>query len=931
MAVTFDDLLKPKPQGATFEALLGDSAPSPAPTHTPIQEEDTGLTGYLTSTGKAIMQPLIAPAATALEVISYLDKPRGALAGTVKAYQDDTPLLEGAKKGWDENTSWKETFNHEWVKENPTTAAIAGFAADVVADPLLIATPAKAVRMAAKGSKAIGLTDYVAPAVNAIKQSERGQKVAATFEDLLGVRRIDKTGVLDDFNMNRAADDVIRQDFTDPLGKLKKEFPDQADKATDYIEALPREAAIGNTAFDVVTATKDGSIFKAIKDGQISRTEAFDALRNAGEEIPDQLLQTHQRQAKIAGETIPDYVYRDQILSAVPDEKARKAIQTIGDLVIDKNKQFSDQIYDIGRIGDAEYVEFIGGSHLRRSYEQFESAEDFLKGVRKNGTPEEWQKAYTAFQENKTGVGPSAKHKIDQRDFMKRQTLSDETMKKMGIITDTEYRVADTFNRASKTLREDEFLTKIDGLFGKSEQEAAALSRGLPKRREYIPIPDSKAYGALAGKWVPRDIANEVLKLTGTGAQPSDLVKSLQKAVSWFKVAKLSAPAPIMRNLYSGLPMANAFGKVPMQAIPLDMARVLSAYSKGGKNNAFIREFRASGALEGEWVGNELKNILGGKPTGIKRMADIGMQAFGTPDKFWRAVVYSYHRRQGKSVAEAGKIARKALLDYSAAPDWINTISKNGIVPFAKFPFMASKETAKALYNNPTQVTKFVKPQNQVNTDDREKIMPDYQKSRTLLPVGSGTRIVNGKEQKVQRNIDLSYILPFASDVNFGNPVIDAAMLYRTGRNGLGQEVIKPGMTDKEKAGVWTKHLWNAAGPSIPLPGNYAGDKLVDGWQGNVDSKGRQYDLKDAVAQTLLGIKNTPINTAEQFKQKMTTMQMQQRNIQIIMSQIGKDQSISKEQKKERIKEHVGQLKELGKTMKETQEAYAREKKRGAI
>ena len=918
-----DDLLdenKNKSDGGALDALLGDNQP---------QAQDDGEKSIF-DIAKDVGSTLLSPASAALEAISYLDKPRGAIAGGVNALLDNTDLVEGIKKGWDENTSWKEALPDQFKEEHPTLSSLAGFVGDVVLDPTWLVTPAKIGAGLAKTSKAVGLTDnLINPAINAVKNSETGAKVIAGLEDVAGVNRLAKTGLVDDFNRGRSLDNVLMSDITDELHGAKKALGNNFDDITKYVEAADRPAqTVAANADDVLKAVDDGSVFTKIKNGELTREQAFETLRQNGREIPDQLLQTHQRQAQIAKEAIPDYVYRDEILNQIPDETVRKQIQTLGDKIAGENKTIADKMYNAGRIGDGEFVEFLGGSHLRRSYEKFESADDFLKSVRKNGTEEEWQKAYTDFQKNKSGIGPSATHKIDQRDFMKRQNLSEETMKKMGLVTDPEYRVMDTLNRASKTLREDDFLTQVNSMFGKTAEEAAQLSRNLPKSREYIPIPDSKAYGLLAGKWVPKDVANQVLNITGTKAPSSELAKSWQKLVSWWKVGKLAAPAPIARNFYSGLPMANVFGQVPMKNIPVEMGRVMAAWKNGGKNNPLIRELRSSGALDGQWVKGELGNILSGnKKNRIANIAEKGMDAFGAPDKFWRAVVYSYHKNHGKSMEEAGKIARKALLDYDSAPEWINTLGKSGIVPFAKFPFLAGKETAKALWKNPAQVTKYTKMQNQVNNEDRQTIMPDYLKSRTLLPIGEGTRMVNGKPQKVQNNIDLSYILPFASDMSFGNPVTDAMMLAKTGRNGIGQEIIKPGMTAKEKALAWAEYAGNSIAPTVASP--YTVEKIVNGYQGNVDSKGRQYDLRSALWQTLGGIKNVPINTQEMFTSRIKKVGMDINNNKAMISNIQRDSSMNEKQKKERIAEHVSQITELQKEAKRIQDAYKRETKKG--
>jgi hypothetical protein len=260
----------------------------------------------------------------------------------------------------------------------------------------------------------------------------------------------------------------------------------------------------------------------------------------------------------------------------------------------------------------------------------------------------------------------------------------------------------------------------------------------------------------------------------------------------------------------------------------------------------------------------------------------------------------------------------------------MNTFSKSGAVPFIKFPVMAGAQTAKALYERPAAVTRYSKAQNQVNNEDREQIMPDYMKAKTLLPLWDSTRMVNGKPQKVQNNLDLSYILPFANDVNMGNPVVDALQLMRTGKNGLVMDVIKPGMTPEDKARAYAKYGWNLLAPSIPLPYNYAGEKLANGFSGGVDEKGRQYDPYSSAAQVFLGAKNVPINTSEMATQKIKSIEFQMKATKSQISQTTKNKSLSKEQKAEQIKEYGKQYKQLQNQLKEVNAEFSREKKREA-
>lgn len=685
-------------------------------------------------------------------------------------------------------------------------------------------------------------------------------------------------------------------------------------------------------AQNVIKASGDGSLAKMIVRGDVSRPQAFDILRDNGKEIPDYLLTDKQILAKEAGEQIPDYVTRRQVLESIPDETLRKTVQTIGDKIVELNKRNQERLAKAGRLSDEALVRFSDGSHLRRSYEQYENPTQFLTDVKKHGTPEEYRRVYKAvMQSNAPGrQGFGRQHSVDMTDFFQRQHLSEETMKKMGIITDPEYRVMDTLNRSSKTIREDEFLARVNQMFGVDADMAADLSRNLPARRRYVPIPDGDAFGPLKGRWVPRDVANQVMGTLGKNRpEPGSLNESWQKLVSWWKVGKLANPASTMRNFYSGLPMATTFGKVPITALPQQMTKLYKSWGAGGKNSPLVREMREAGLFDSPWERQDLQNIIGDKSSGIKKAADWGMKVFGAPDQFWRAVVYSYYRDQGRSIQEATKIARRALLDYANSPEWVNTLSRSGAVPFIKFPFHATKATAKALYNDPASVTRWTKAQNQTNTEDREKIMPEYQKARQLLPLGEGERIVNGQPQRVQQNLDLGYILPFANDVSVGNPAIDALMLARTGRNGLGQQVIQPGMSDEEKAAAWAKFGANAVAPTLASP--YTIEKLINGAQGRVDSQGRQYSLGEAVAQVGLGLKNVPINTEEQYKQKISEIRRQRQDIAAVINQIRRDQRLTLEEKQERIKNHAARIRKLTTEAREAQEAYRRLKAKGAI
>lgn len=916
---------------------------------------------------------------TLLEGLSYLDKPRGAVAGGVKAALDNTDIIEGIKNGWENNTSWGETAIPEEIrKEHPYLSAAAGFGMDVIADPMWLLPPAKLAQWAGKAGKATGIASRVSPLVERMAGSDIGKRAVAFGEDVLGKNRMKEAGVEKSFNYGMAQDKLIDSDYTDDLARLKQMHDDSMALVTRYIEAAEKPKTplqlTPQMETDILDSFKNGTMASDIANGVFSKEDALRTLVNAGEEVPYYLLQQHQvdevlkgrqlyeenlkalekmvQESKAGGNTaraqalqqardnlknmgpanlsiIPDYEYREAVLKQIQDPNLRKAIQEVGDKVIERNKYYTDTLQKAGLIGDEAAVHFQDGSHLRRSYEKYETPEEFREAVRKNGTDEEWKRVNTDYQKlyGATQMGTSPLHKINQQDFIKRQMLSSDTLKKLGLIDDAEYRVTDTFSRARKAVHEQDYLSQVSSLFGKTEEEAAKLSRDLPKEREYVPIPESKAYGELAGKWVPRDIANQVMRRIGT--KPDGINKTLQKAVSHWKVGKLANPASIARNFYSGLPMANVFGKVPMKEMPKLMTEVGNAMRLGKKSDLW-REYLGSGAKDAKMTREELSNILDGpskKGLGgmIQKAEEKGMEYFNKPDDFWRAVVFTHYRRQGKSIEDAGEMARNALLDYSNTPDWIAYLARSGIVPFARFPFHAGKETAKALYRNPADVTKYTKPMNQTDRNEQE-LYPDYLHPQTLLPVGEGTRTVNGQEQKVNNNLDMSYILPFASDISIGNPATDLYLLSKTGRNGLNQEVIRPGMSDNDKSREYAKFLANSVLPTVASP--YTLERLYNGATNQVDRKGRQYNLPWSFAQTIAGIKNVPVNTDEMFKNRMTKFQMDERNAKAEINRIKKDMSLSDEEKQKRIRDHMRDIAGIHKDMKKAVEAYQKAKKK---
>lgn len=879
---------------------------------------------------------LTQPGKMVLDGMSYLDKPRGAIAGAIKAFFDNSDIVEGIEKGAEENQSYGELLPKRFRREHPYLSGAAGLAMDVAFDPLWFVTPAKVAGLAKKVGKATGVTEHVVnPIAKAISNSDTGKAIIANAEDAIGVNRladIDKA-----YNYGRGQDNLQLMDLDEDLQRIKKISEDSANMLTKYIEAAERPTfnTPRMTDAEIQASIGTGSLARDIVGSKLNRERAVEYLQAHGMDVPDFLMQQQHIDKALKGDKKPvdSYLYRDEVLASISDPNLRAAIEQVGRGIIEENSKLSQKLYGRGLLDDEAMVQFADGSHLRRSFQKYETPEEFLQAVKEHGTPAEYEAVFQDVQkmgEALTGTGPA--HKIAQRDFMKRQRLSSETMQKMGLILDPEYRVLDSIGRGSKAIREQDYLSAVAAKWGKDGDEAARLSRDLPKARQYVPIPESKAFGDLAGKWVPKDIYDRVIgRMDLKDRGP---FKTYQDLLAHWKVGKLADLDSIARNFWGGIPMANVFGGVPMKDMPMAMTEAANAMRLGRHKSKLYEEFLGSGALDAQYGKAELGDILRGGDsiknsdswgTTAKKMYNAaertGMDAFNWPDKFNRLVVFAYHRKQGKSVEEAGDIARKGLLDYSDTPEWVQQAAKYGVMPFARFPFHAGKATAKAVWNDPASVSKWYKMQNQTDKDEKE-MYPEYTQPGNLIPLNEGTRTVDGEEIPVRNNLDVSFIYPFASDVGLGNAISSMYGLIDDGKNGIGQQVIRPGMSPRDKATAFGRYAADQFLPSAVTPSKW--EKFYRAATGTPDSMGRQYDLPSAAFHELLGLKNVPLNVDQMYERKMSGYEKQVAQKKSEIARIKRDRTLSEQEMEEQIERYWQEIDRIYDDMDKLDAAYER-------
>jgi hypothetical protein len=809
--------------------------------------------------------------------LDYLDKPASAIAGAVEylagqSGQDN--ILSAAYEGARKNTDYAKVLQQAGIDPESLGGKVANIGGKILLDPLWVVKPVTVAGKIAQGSRAIGLTDKIADATKAVRESKVGQTVTDLAEQA-GNKEIGGLSV--------------KRWFTE-------ESPIQAE-----LDKLERASI-------------------ASADEIRAGTQKIEDLRKIHPDLPKEV--TRAQEARVSTEQAADgisdltkqQVY-DEIAQKYSPEAAKGVRETV-EFINDISTRGTRGLYERGIISQ-ETMEKFTDRYIRREYSKYVTPDEHLQMLRETGQLDEAAKFENGLNAINRGAG---KYGLDLKKIKQRQDLPPEIQEKLGRLMDATHPFAKGGKITADLINRFDFLQDVSKYASDTAQVGYKLIEGAK-------------FGPLNGKYLPRDIANEINRVV---PQMTDPAKFWQKAVGWWKMGKtVLSPATFMRNNMSNLVLLNIAG-VPTYDIPQYMFRAGNELLEKGK---FVELAKKSGTfLSNTLTETELRKFLekgagqGVLEKGVNLVKDVTGKAadiYQGSEKLGKMAAFMWAIEKGKMAPEAAaKFADEALFNYSKVPPIIDSLRKNGLVPFATFPYKATQMTAKALYENPARVAGYYKPIRASQDPDEQKILPDYLNPETLLNVGKGTRMVNGKPQQVTNYLDAQNILPFQSAENLGiSPAFTIASALYSNRNPLtGQEIARLGQTGTERAGARAKYVAQQVLPANPLiPGTYGYDKLINqGVLGEPDYKGRQYGLKEAVGATILGVKNTPINTIEAGRSRVRDIQKELQAVQYEIKSVQQDARLPAEAKKERIAEYQRKRQELAKELQAVGQALQR-------
>jgi hypothetical protein len=591
-----------------------------------------------------------------------------------------------------------------------------------------------------------------------------------------------------------------------------------------------------------------------------------------------------------------------------------------------------------GLISVEEAGAYSGGRHLRRMYSSIDTPKQHYESLLALGKKQEAIKFLDAVKSLDKAARKS-NLSLDMSTVIERQNLPKSLQDAYGRI----YEASVPFARGSQLSAEliaNQRLLK--GVMERYAVDEASLLK-LPKPENYIqfkPTGDGK-WGPLEGMYVPKDIYSEVAYAIKN--QPPGVWQ--QSVGVWKSLKTVWNPASWSRNLMSNFALMDING-IPF---PQAMRYSLKAMNEQKRKGKYFDETRQNtNLLMNTFMRNELGRTM--QQTGSETLLGKAVDAFkGSTERLGKGynavevngklAVYMYAREVlKKDIKGAEAFANQVLFDYSKVPPIIEKLRNSGVIPFATFPYKSSQSVIKQLYENPTRITKYYRTIDMADDKDQKRLMPDYQrislpidKALQALGIDRTTRMVDGKPQKVQNRLDLKYILPFESATDIGlSPAVGIIKGLAGNRDYIDRDIVRKGMTDEQKFKAVGDFLYKSIAPNIapPIPGfsegGYTAQKLYNATTGRVDPKGRQYDLAEAVAHGVFGLKNSPINIEEAHKNKMYGITSEIRATASEIGRMKRDKSLSNAQKTELEKEYKAKIRELGKEAERQQAAYKR-------
>ena len=438
------------------------------------------------------------------------------------------------------------------------------------------------------------------------------------------------------------------------------------------------------------------------------------------------------------------------------------------------------------------------------------------------------------------------------------------------------------------------------------------FAAGNPKwaSSEWIPgfvkkaLPDTKAYGALRGKFVHPIIHGDVTALLRT---KSEIEALYDTGIATWKLGKtIWNPAVHFRNMFSNSVLLDLSG---MDAI--QQAKYIGKSLKHIRGNSqeyqqarryFMRTTMVKGELLDDMLkgfkeveGQGLRNLISGFNKGVSKASATPSQIYQSEEFIGKFIKYLEQRDKGKTVIEAVQEANKWLFDYSDLANWEKNIARR-IMPFYTFPRKALPRVLEAAANRPLVLAKYpmlAKSLTQYSLYKLELTTKDYEQIEKLLPeyMNQGSyllmpyRDANGD----LRFFDWTWNVPWGGIFEaeqrglmksaITNPLVQITYeIMQNKSSWTGRKIYDDAIPVDKQTPAYRKeqnfkkmlYVWQALSPSLAYKGIYW-DKLYGAATGK-KIRGKDMLLPESIAHTIFGVRTQALDVSEARRWKMLRM-----------------------------------------------------------
>jgi hypothetical protein len=400
-------------------------------------------------------------------------------------------------------------------------------------------------------------------------------------------------------------------------------------------------------------------------------------------------------------------------------------------------------------------------THLKGIYEQFRNlidsnADELVRlGVldEKSKIQDYLKRYYKQYLDGTNGKGSAAFSK-----FYKRKDLDLETRLGLGMIEDASFVISKTLLEQKQLMHKARLLQKIATTYG-SDVELEGYVR---ISNDTAPGGTVKKWGALAGKYVPREVKVELLSANMMADEIGAFERVLYPVVDFLKVTlTVKNPVTHLYNIGSNIMLSGIKGSLP------NVARLLYMRHKNrAQFDALVHRANALGLNSqlADMEGFQIDLSADGKRANVAKtlVKNLFMTAdskagkgvrhlYDWEDKIFKLAAFDVNLRKGMSEKAAYADATAALVDYSKPrPATVKVLDKSGLMPFLTYQFHSTPAVAKLMLQNPVKAAMFgggvaALRMSAWQNDDEESFLPRWAKDKlNLFGVAEWVEVADG-------------------------------------------------------------------------------------------------------------------------------------------------------------------------------------------